>query len=209
MPKPLFLGMACLVGVLGAGRAGAEADRRAPRPDAVPATVVLSNRKTLAGWLHLTPSKRLRVWDCEGRTYRDLSLREVERIEVKVEARRSEREWYFKEEGNPEKVFTGRVYPRLDFSFVLTLRDGRRLTCDLHSGQPLYLVMDDGTRKRFILQPHLRGEIGQTHGRLIYPKEILLGVEKGKEKRSDEEAARTVEPTGDTSKAGADTTGDN
>jgi len=186
--------------LVAAQEAPASAGPSAPRPDAVRATLRLSNGETLRGWLNLTPGKKLKVWDRSLNTYREFALGEMERIEVQVMATRTEREWYFKEEGNPEKVYTGRVYPRLDFSFAITLSDRRVVLCDIHNGQPLYLVQDDGTRTRFLLQPHLRGEIGQTARQVVHPKEILLGADSDEAVSvNDRSPKRAEEPSADTS----------
>ena len=151
------------------------ARREAVRPDAREGMVLLSNDERVSGKLYLTRGKRLRAWDVQQKKYRDIALSELSLIEVRVAQERVEREWRFREEGSAEKVFTGRSYPRLDFTMTLQLTDGRRLEYRMTMGTPLYVQTPDGKRRRFLLQPHLKGEMGQTAGDLVYVKQVVFG----------------------------------
>ena len=151
------------------------ARRKAARPDAVGGTVLLSNGERVAGKLYLTRGKRLRAWDVQQKRYRDIALSELSLIEVRVTRERVEREWRFREEGSDEKVFTGRSYPRLDFEMTLQLKDGPRLEYRAATGAPLYVQTPDGKRRRFLIQPHLKGEMGQTPEQLVYVKQVVFG----------------------------------
>ena len=172
-----------LVCVLGLGmRSGAEG---AASGDVVPGTIILSTGEKICGEVFLTRGKRLRIWDLERELYRDFELKKIAQMRIKVKRQRIEKEWRFKEEGSPEKVFTGRFYPRLDFTLTLTLLNGKRVECNLVRGQPLYVQPPQGKKRRFILQPHLKGEVGQTPGLLVYPKEIVLASPGNQRQEAD------------------------
>ena len=118
--------------------------------------------------------RKLKVFDEGTQQYREFSLSELSKLQVRVTRRRTEREWQFKEEGSAEKIFSGRTYPRLDFVLILTLKNKKSLKCNVAKGTPIYLKDAKGKRKRFLIQPHLKGEIGQTYKDLVYVREILL-----------------------------------
>jgi len=176
--------------------------RGAAPPDAVDATIVLSNKKKLSGRTHLTRGKLLRLFDPKHKQYRDFKLNEFSRITANCTRKRVESEWYFKEEGNPEKVYTGRSYPRLDFTLTATFKkNGRKLTFNIPKGQPIYLQPAKGKKKRFILQPFLRGKVGQTPKQLVYIKEIVFARPDEQKKDAENKVADA-----DQSKASSDKT---
>ncbi len=160
--------------------------------DARQAKITLASGATVAGKVYLTRGKRLRVWDPRQRRYRDFSISQLSRIEVRVTRERIEKEWRFKEEGSDEKVFTGRTYTRLDFDLRLTLAHGRRLDFKIAKGTPVYMETPQGKRRRFLIQPFMKGEVGQQRSQLVYPKEILFTTprEPVKESVLQEQAPR-------------------
>jgi len=153
-------------------------------------TIILSNKEQIHGQLSLTPGKRLRVWDTKRKRYRDIALAELSGIKVRVTRQRVEKEWRFKEEGNDEKVFTGRTYPRLEFGLTLTLGGKRRIEGRIARGTPLYLQPQKGKRRRFLIQPYMTGEAGRTAEQLVYLKEVVFGPPAKQEKKpSDQKPA--------------------
>ena len=147
-------------------------------PDAREGVIKPSKGEKIEGRIFMTRGKLLRVWDPVQQCYRDFTLKKLSRLTINVKQQRIEREWRFKEEGNAEKVYTGRIYPRLDFTMTLTLSDGKRLDCTIPRGQPIYVQPAEGKKKRFIIQPYLKGEPGQTPGDLVYLKEVVFDVKK-------------------------------
>lgn len=176
--------------------------RGAVPADAVDATILLSNKKKLSGKTYLTRGKLLRLFDQKHKQYRDFKLNQFSRLTVNCTRKRVEREWYFKEEGNPEKMYTGRHYPRLDFTLTASLKKNRRkLIFNIPKGQPIYLQPAKGKKKRFILQPFLRGRVGQTPRQLVYIKEIIFARPDEQQKVAEN---KTVDA--DQSKASSDKT---
>ena len=173
MPRTSPFRLAALAAGVALALMTAGAECATPR-DAVEGTVVLSTGETISGKVFLTRGKRLRVYDDAQQCYRDFKLKKFSRLAINVKRQRMEREWRFKEEGNPEKVYTGRQYPRLDFTLTATLKNGRNLTSNIARGQPLYVQPVKGKRRRFLIQPHLQGKPEQTPGHLVYMKEVVF-----------------------------------
>lgn len=132
--------------------------------------VVLSNGKRVAGMLSLTTGKRLVVRRPDRKRPREVALSELAGIAVRVIGQCLIKEWRFKEEGSPVKVYTGRSYPRLDFGLTLTFTDGRALDCTVAKGTPLYVETGAAKRRRFIIPRYLTGEMGRKPEELIYLK---------------------------------------
>jgi len=186
------------------------AARGAVPADAVDATIALSNKKKIAGKIYLTRRKPLRLFDPKQKEYRDFKLSEFSRITLNCTRKRLEREWYFKEEGNPEKVYTGRTYPRLDFTLTATFKKKeRKLTFNIPKGQPIYIQPAKGKKKTFVLQPFLRGGIGQTPEQLVYVKEIVFARPDKQKKDAEEKTAnddRSKGSSGETDNRDKETT---
>jgi hypothetical protein len=169
-----FAGLCLVMGVLAAFSLQA-----APR-GSVEGMAETSAGEKLSGYVYMTGGKRLRVRDKKGELY-DIKLTKLKKLRINVIKIRIEKEWYFKEEGNPEKIFSGRTYPRIDFNLTLTFKTGKEVTYRIPRGQPIYVLPKEGKdgkppkKRRFILQPYVKGEIGQTPKDLIHLKEVVLG----------------------------------
>lgn len=152
--------------------------------NALDGTITLSNKQKLTGKIFMTRGKMLRLFDPKYEEYRDFKLNKFSRITINCVRERIEREWYFKEEGNPEKIYTGRRYPRLDFTVTVTFKKGgRKLTSNIVRGQPIYIQPAKEKKKRYILQPYLRGEMGQMLEQLVYMKEIVFNKPEDAKKK--------------------------
>lgn len=166
----------------------AAAARAAAPGNALDGTIVLSNKHKLTGSIFMTRGKMLRLFDPNYEEYRDFKLEQFSRITVNCTRKRIEREWYFKEEGSAEKIYTGRRYPRLDFTVTVTLKKGgRQLTSNLVRGQPVYIQPPTGEKKRFLLQPYLRGKIDQTPEQLVYMTDVIFDTPEDTDKRTDKQ----------------------
>ena len=170
-----------------AGVCAAPATRGATPKNALDGTITLSNQQKLTGKIFMTREKMLRLFDPKYGEYRDFKLDKFSRITINCVRERIEREWYFKEEGNPEKIYTGRQYPRLDFTVTVTFKKGsRKLTSNIARGQPIYIQPAKGKQKRYILQPYLRGEMDQTLEQLVYMKEIVFAEPEDAKKKPED-----------------------
>jgi len=137
--------------------------------------VLLSTGEKIVGKVYMTRGKRLRVRDPKRKRPREVALTDLERLEVLVLKKRIERDWRFKEEGSPEKVFTGKTYPRLDFGLKLTFASGDVLEGLLVKGTTVYVEPPEGKRRRFILTRFVSDKetyMGKTPEQIVYLKEV-------------------------------------
>jgi len=168
------------------------ADKAAPRDDAVPGYVELSNGVIRPGWLYLTREKRLKIYDETVQRQREIPWAAVERIECEVKTEWMEREWKFKETASDEKIYTGRKYPAREYIHTITLRGGRTITGPL--AEIVYLQSSpEQEAESFLLNKRNKGEPGQPLKSLIYVKQIKLGKEAFEEGRKIEERRLKIE----------------
>ena len=165
------------------------------REDAKPGYIEMSDGEVIYGMVYLTRDHRLKIYDATLKRQREIPLRVVKAVEMKVKKEWNQKEWRFKELANDEKYFTGRTYPVREYLCTLTLRDDRKITGPLSGlvyikpGDPDD-AKNEGDRRnieprRFLLNKRQKGEIGTELKSLIYVKEIKLGegmIEEGKRK---------------------------
>lgn len=168
------------------------------RPDeqleeAQPGYMELSDGEVIYGMIYLTRDHRLKIYDPTLKRQREIPLKPVKEIEMKVEKEWNQKEWRFKELANDEKYFTGRTYPVREYVCTLMLKDDRKITGPL-SGLVYIKPGDpedetkDGYRpgiepRRFLLNKRQKGEMGSELESLVYVKRIKLGegmIEEGK-----------------------------
>ena len=144
------------------------------RRDAVPGHIELSSGRKVPGKICTTRGRRLKVFNLDRREYEFVPVPALERIEAVVEWERMERQWRFKEAGNPEKVYSGGEYPARKLAWRLTLRNGHRITGHI-LGQPLY-VAREGEPQRWVLHDRQKGEAGATLADLVYVRRVEFGL---------------------------------
>jgi len=143
------------------------------RADAVPGYVELSSGLKVPGYIYTTRGKRLKVYNIRRQVYEYIPLPAVKSIEVVVEWEREEKQWRFKEAGNPEKVYTGRSYPVRSLAWRLTLRNGHQVVGHM-LGEPIY-AEHNGKRERFILHQRDKGPLDTTLKDLVYVRRVEFG----------------------------------
>lgn len=144
------------------------------RRDAVPGYIELSSGRKVPGKICTTRGRRLKVFNLERGAYEFVPVAALDRIEAVVEWERVEREWRFKEAGNPEKVYSGREYPARKLAWRLTLRNGHVITGHI-LGQPLY-VAREGEPERWLLHDRQKGDVGTTLDALLYIRRVEFGL---------------------------------
>jgi hypothetical protein len=145
------------------------------RKDAVPGYIEVSTGLKIPGKIYTTRGKRLKVYNLDRERYEYLPVPAIVRIDTTVEWERVDKEWRFKEAGNPEKVYSGRTYPLRKTAYTLTLRNGYKIRGHI-LGQPLY-VEHNGKAERFILHDRDKGAMGETLESLVYVTRVELGPE--------------------------------
>lgn len=164
---------------------------RRKRPDAVPGEIFLSNGKLVKGFVYLTRGRALRLFDEKGKACTEFRLKDLKEFRTNVVEERIEKVWRWKEGGSDVKLFTGKTYPRRDYNFTVTPKRGKPMTGNLAYGTPIYMRLEDGSKKRFLLQPYKKGEVGSTLKDLVYLKRAVLAPQKALTgPRKDEAAAK-------------------
>lgn len=150
--------------------------RQETREDALPGFVELSSGKVYAGQVYLTRDARLQIFDGELQRQREVPLNAIAKIECHVDKEWLEREWRFRENANDEKVYTGRSYPARVYSYILTLKDGRKISGPL-SG--ILYVASEGEAKpvKLLLHKRDKGEVGADLNSLVYVRSAEFGEE--------------------------------
>ena len=206
--------LALMVAALASAQAAAQVNPFA-RPKAVgylPGAVYLSDGRIIVGGVRLTTDKSLHVFAPSRKRGLQIPLDTLNEIKVKVKKVRVEKEWRFKHSGSPEKVYTGKTYARLDYSFEFVFGNGETLAADLLLGTPVYVLPDGsppeeqkketpGTepappRKprpmRLLLQPHQVGKVGTAAEDVLHIKRIVLGEKAKAEATAEIERRRKL-----------------
>jgi hypothetical protein len=167
--------------------------------DAVPGYIELSSGLKVPGRIYTTRAKRLKIYNLQCERYEYVPVAALKQIEGKVEWERMDKEWRFKEAGNPEKVYTGREYPVRMLAWTLTLRNDHEIVGHI-LGQPLY-AEHNGKVERFILHKRDKGEMGRTLSDIPYIRRVVFGPEaynqavdelKAKAEAAEKQAAPAV-----------------
>ncbi|MBL7140271.1 MAG: hypothetical protein ISS74_05110 [Planctomycetes bacterium] len=160
------------------------------RDDGVPGYVELSTGLKVPGHIYTTRAKRLKVYNIRRQVYEYIPVPALRSVEVVIEWEREEKQWRFKEAGNPEKVYTGKSYPVRSLAWRLTLRNGHEVVGHM-LGEPIY-AEHSGKRERFILHQRDKGPLDATLKDLVYIRRIEFGP-KAYNKAVDELARKAAE----------------
>jgi len=145
------------------------------RQDAVPGYIELSSGLKVPGHIFTTRAKRLEIYNLDRDVYEYVPVPALKSIDTQIEWERMDKEWRFKEAGNPEKVYSGREYPVRKVCYVLTLLNDHKIRGHI-LGQPLYAAHNDKA-DRFLLHDRDKGAMGQTLADIPYIKHVELGPE--------------------------------
>jgi hypothetical protein len=145
------------------------------RKDAVPGYIQLSTDLKVPGYIYTTRAARLKVYNLDREVWEFVPVPALKSIDATLEWERMDKEWRFKEAGNPEKVYSGREYPVRKVQYVLTLLNDYKIRGHI-LGQPLYVARDDKA-DRFLLNDRSKGAMGETLPSLKYIKHVELGPE--------------------------------
>lgn len=144
------------------------------RAEAQPDSVLWSDGRTWSGEVTLGGDARLPLHD--GKTLRPVPLREIERIEWRVETQRMERAWSFVEAGRTEKRYSGDPYPVRHWATRVHLANGERLDGQLVS-TVFFLEGEEGVT-RLVVKSKQRGKEGETFDDLAGPVEVRFGADE-------------------------------
>lgn len=145
------------------------------RKDAVPGYLSLSSDLKVPGRIYTTRAKRLKVFNLKRNLYEYVPVPAIKRMEVSIDWERLDKEWRFKDAGNPEKVYTGRSYPARQLAWRIILRNDHEILGHI-LGQPLY-VEHNGKAERFLLSKRQKGPMGSSLQDLLYINAVVFGAE--------------------------------
>lgn len=147
-----------------------------PRADARPGVATMSDGKTLGGLVMFTRGRKLEVYEDAKQKWHAFELADIARLDNELEQESKEREWRFKEGGNDEKVYTGRVFVDHKYRLRVTLADGVTQVVGHVRGTVFYVQPEGGKPERFFLRHDYRGSFGGDASELVYLKTLVLGA---------------------------------
>jgi hypothetical protein len=136
------------------------------------AEVVMSDGRTVAGQIAFVNDQLILHNEAQQKKY-TIRLGDMKQFETLIEKEAMEKQWFFKEDGRDEKVYSGEVYPARYFNVRVTFGDGRTLEGHIISTMAL-LKVGDAAPERFILRPQMEGKVSQKLEDLVYVKRIAL-----------------------------------
>jgi hypothetical protein len=160
----------------------------APRPDALPAVVRLSDGKVLPGWLHSTRERPWVVLPKGRKRWRRIPPAAVLSITAVVVEEKMELQWRWKEMGVPERVYTGKSYPRRRLLWRFRLIDGTKITGTV-KGQPLWVLCGKKRHGPFVLHERVKGKIGEDLDDLLHVEKVVISrrlMRKLRDQRTEE-----------------------
>ena len=143
--------------------------------------IVLNGGQTVEGRIWTTLETPLRVWVEETKSYRDLDLGLISKVEVKVISEGMEDDWRWLKEGSDQKIFSGKKYPLVELEYVFTLVNGQRVEGGVVA--PIYVVEEGTGRKRSLaLYKKYKGKLDETLKDVAYVKTMELKGEQRDER---------------------------
>ncbi len=137
------------------------------------AEIELNDGSKLSGPTWTTTETPFRVWVDEDKTYHDIDLDLVKRIEVHVVDEAMEKDWRWLKEGSDQKVYSGKQYPTIQLTYQFTLVNDQVIEGGVVA--PVYLY--DGTKNRtFALYKKYKGALDETLNDLIYIKSVTFSA---------------------------------
>jgi len=163
-----------------------------PRTDARPGVATMSDGKTIKGLVMFTRGRKLEVFEEARQKWHAFDLAEISRLDNEVLKEEKEREWRFKEGGNDEKVFTGRVFIDHKYRLHVTLDDGRTKVSGRVRGTVFYVQATGEEPLRYFLHSDFRGAFGGDVKDLVYFKSLVLDAPLP-EKSGEKPAEKAIE----------------
>jgi len=145
-----------------------------PRADARPGVATMSDGKIANGLVMFTRGRKLEVYEDAKQKWHAFALEDISRLDNELQKETKEREWRFKEGGNDEKVYTGRVFVDHKYRLHVTLADGKTKIVGHVRGTVFYVQPEGGKPQRFFLRHDYRSSFGGDASELVYLKTLVL-----------------------------------
>jgi hypothetical protein len=144
-----------------------------PKPPAYArtGTITLNDNTKIQAHIFTPLNTPLRVWIDETKSYTDLDLALLDRIDVLVLSEKMEDDWRWLKEGSDQKIYSGKKYPNLELAYKFTLLNHQTLE------GPIVAEIDALTSKNknnLALYKKYKGKLDETLKDLTYIKSIQL-----------------------------------
>ena len=133
--------------------------------------ITLSNGLKLEGRIWTNLNTPFRVWIEESKTYRDIDLAALKRIDVHVLAETMEDDWRWLKEGSDQKVYSGKKYPNVSLAYKFTLANDQVIEGTIVAG--VYFA-DAAKSRTLALYKSYKGNLDETLKDLVYITSIAL-----------------------------------
>ena len=133
--------------------------------------ITLSNNIKLEGRIWTTLNTPFRVWIEESKTYRDLDLALLKRLDVHVLSQTMEDDWRWLKEGSDQKVYSGKKYPSVSLAYKFTLLNGQVVEGTIVAG--IYFA-DAAKSRTLALYKDYKGNLDDTFKNLVYITSITF-----------------------------------
>lgn len=134
-------------------------------------TLTLNNAHAYEGRIWTTLDTPFRVWIENQKTYRDIDLSLLSRIDVKVLASSLEPDWRWLKEGSDVKVYSGKKYPLVELAYRFTLLNEQIIEGTVVA--PIF-CFDGNQRHALALYKKYHGPLDETLENVVYIKSITL-----------------------------------
>jgi hypothetical protein len=142
-----------------------------PPPGARLATTTLSDGTKIEGRLWTTLNTPFRIWIEETKSYSDIDLALIKRIDVIVLAKTLDPDWRWLKEGSDQKIYSGKKYPNLELAYKFTLANDQSIEGPVVA--PIY-THDGKKRRTLALYKKYKGKLDETLTDLTYIQSITL-----------------------------------
>ena len=135
-------------------------------------TITLNNGIKLEGRIWTTLGTPLHMSIEESKTYRDIDLDLVQRIDVHVLAETMEDDWRgWLKEGSDQKVYSGKKYPNVSLAYKFTLLNNQEIEGTIVAA----VYFADASKSRTLaLYKAYKGNLDETLKDLVYITSITL-----------------------------------
>ena len=147
-------------------------DGKAPAT-ALPGAIQLSDGTIIRGWLYTPGDKPLQVFTEHDKRWRQIPLAAAMSISAVVVTEKVEPEWRWKAMGEPQRVYTGRMYPSRRLQWRFALADGSVITGAV-KGQSMSVVSQGNKLGPFILHERQQGRAGTSLVEMPYVRKIVI-----------------------------------
>ncbi len=133
--------------------------------------VTWSDGTEKVGTVFMRGTSHIRLFNLERKDYVQVAISDMARIDVEIEKASMQKVYRFKEEGSPEKIFSGETYPLHEYITRVTLRNGVEIETHLVAMMSLKVGKEEEKLPLVIKQS---GSVTDNFEDLVYVKNIVF-----------------------------------